>query len=805
MTTGPVMTTRTDRLLGVGYATLLAAIVVVSLGWLAIGGLIAVATYSSSLGAALTARADAGGAWARGIMAATAGSEPLPQAVLDYTFSGLNLLIAGVLLFLGLRTWVTQLLAVAMIGSAGAFNLQAHAAAIAVQSATGLSIGGLHQVLLHGVACAAYVVALLLVPTGRWELGPSSGVGRKTLLGVGIGTLGVVGLGTALLPHTLSCVLFFGFAVPAAGLVVLPRRIRHGATAERRTQARLLFSVLLAALGTSGVLGVLTLLLTYLGVPGLTLVDPTAHGAGPGSHAGESQQTALLFWFSRLSAAGIAASVLVAIRRGRLWRAERLFSRGLASMMVIVLVGGGYVVISAVAGWLPGAESGRGEVIAGAAATGLAALAFLPVYLRAERLVDRLLYGRRPAPYSVLAEVAALSRGSSSDGPNLAGVAEAIGRGLGARSCRLTVLRPGLRDRTYAWSDGTEGGEQAEDHVVLPIRQGTEQIGSIAVDRGAVAGLHTERRTLLEDVADSLGAILQASRLGIELERQLRAALAHAEDIAQSRRQAVAEMDSERRMIERDLHDGAQHHLVSLRLALGLVEYEVSSGKLEEARGRLDQLAVQLTNTEAVLAKTASGVSSIVLSERGLAAALAADLGGTDPPIAVTFEGGADERRFSTDVEAAVYFCCLEAVNNSRKHAQGASVAVRIGLADGLLWFSVRDEGPGFDTGATTGSPGRGQRNLLARLSGVGGRLSVESAPGAGTTVSGAVPVPAEQPPDATQPVPPALLEGRDAPAEPARAGTSRFMPGRAPKPGLIAPAPARPGLIAPAQPSPAT
>ncbi|HEX4251661.1 MAG TPA: histidine kinase, partial [Pseudonocardia sp.] len=266
------MTARaTDRLLGIGYAVLLTASLVVSLGWLAIGALVAAATYSTSVAAALTARAGTGSAWAQGVLEAVPGSEPLQQAVLDYAFSGLNLLIAGVLLFMGLRTWVTQLLAVAMIGSAGAFNLQAHAAAVAVHAATGLDIGGLHQVLLHGVACAAYVVALLLVPTGRWDVAPRTGVGRTTLLVVGIGTLGVVGLGTALLPHTLSCVLFFGFAVPAAGLVVLPSRIRHGATAERRTQARLLFSVLLAALGTSCVLGVLTLLLTYLGVPGLTL------------------------------------------------------------------------------------------------------------------------------------------------------------------------------------------------------------------------------------------------------------------------------------------------------------------------------------------------------------------------------------------------------------------------------------------------------------------------------------------------------------------------------------------------------
>jgi len=140
-----------------------------------------------------------------------------------------------------------------MIGSAGAFNLQAHAAAVAVQAATGshrraapdrAARGGLRGV-RDGAAAGTH---------RRWEIGPRTGAGRTTLLTVGIGTLGVVGLGTALLPHTLSCVLFFGFAVPAAGLVVLPQRIRHGATAERRTQARLLFSVLLAALGTSCVL-----------------------------------------------------------------------------------------------------------------------------------------------------------------------------------------------------------------------------------------------------------------------------------------------------------------------------------------------------------------------------------------------------------------------------------------------------------------------------------------------------------------------------------------------------------------------
>jgi signal transduction histidine kinase len=764
---------RTDGALAAGYSALLAVTLAVSLSWLAAGALVALVAYVPAVGSALAERAAEGSAVARGLIEAVPDSEPPGQAALDYGLSGLNLVIAAMLLFFGMRVWASQLLAIAMIGSAGAFNLQAHAAATAVQAATGVNIGLLHQILLHGVACAAYVVALLLLSGMRWAPATGPGPQRGVLVAAGVGTLLVVGVGTALLPHTVSCILFFGLAVPLVGLAVLPGEMRGGATAERRTQARLLFSVLLAGFGTSAVLAVLTLLLWYLGEPGLLLVDPTAHPTARGGIA--AQPTALLFWFSRLSAAGLAAATLIVLRRGGIWRAERLFSRGLAGLAVTVLAGGAYVVIKALAGWLPGTDTGPGRTIAASVATGLAALLFLPIYEWAERLVDRVLYGRRPTPYSVLADLAALSQATSAGGPDLDTVAEAVGRGLGARACRLTVLRPGLRDRTYAWSDGAraepddaDGGAEAGEYVTLPIRQGNERIGSIAVDRGAVTGVHRGQRALLDDIADSLGAILQASRLGIELERQLRAALAHAEEIALSRRQAVAEMDSERRMIERDLHDGAQHHLVTLRLTLGLVEHQVGSGQLEQARQMLDQLAEQVGTAEAVLAKTVSGVSSIVLSEHGLPAALSADLAGAGPPVTVRFGGGADQRRYPPEVEAAVYFCCLEAINNARKHAPGSPVTVTIEEADGALRFAVRDEGPGFDP-AKASTAGRGQRNLLARITTAGGRIAVDSAPGAGTTVYGSVPVPA-------RPGPPA--------------------PPRAPAPSRPVPSPAPPGTV---------
>jgi signal transduction histidine kinase len=726
------------RTLDASYLVLLVVLTVGTLGWLTIGGVVATATYFGGFAQELRPAAEHGSGWAAGVIAALPRSEPPGEAVLDYGLSLVNLVLAGFLLFQRKGTAIARLLAIAMIASAGAFNLQAHASTTAMTVATGVNPGRLHEILLHGVGCAAFVVALLLVPMGRWNASHRGNVRTLALLGVGAAVLMVVGIGTALLPHTVSCVLFFGFSAPLVGLVGLPSWTAPELTVEQRSQTRLMFSVLLAAFLTCVALGVITAVLWYLGQPGLYVVDPSAQG-GDIAH----QPTALLFWFSRLAEAGIALAVLVSIWRNRLWAAERLVSRGLAAAMVIVLLGGGYVVARAITVWLPGAHDEHGALVA----TVLAALLLLPGYQRARLLSDRLLYGERPTPYSVLAEVTALARTNSTEGPNLARAAEAIGRGLGARCCRLTVLRPGLRERAYLWSDGPAAdGLNADGYVELPISQGGEQIGSIAVDRGSVAGLHAERRTLLADVADSLGAVLQASRTEIELERQLRTLVASAEDIAMSRREAVAEMDSERRTIERDLHDGAQHHLVTLRLAIGLVEHEVSSGQLEQARDGLARLPGQIKTIEEILAKTASGVSSAVLAQKGLAAALSADLSKGPPQVTFNIDADLTERRVPPAAEAAVYFCCLEAVNNARKHAPGAPVTVSVGVADGELRFAVRDEGPGFDPEAISNS-GRGQRNLAARIRAVGGRIGVESAPGTGTTVSGAVPLRDDSPP----------------------------------------------------------
>ncbi|MCW0212638.1 MAG: histidine kinase, partial [Pseudonocardia sp.] len=426
----------------------------------------------------------------------------------------------------------------------------------------------------------------------------------------------------------------------------------------------------------------------------------------------------------------------------RLWTAERLFSRGLAAALAVALVGGGVVCVQALS-----AAAGLATFGSVLLAAVLAAVAFLPVYTGVEALTDRLLFGRRPTPYRALADVAALSR-TASDAPDLARVAEAVGRALGATTSRLTVVRPGLRDRTYAWTAEGARTDEQDDLLAVPVTSGDRRIGTLAVDRAAVAGLDAERRHLLEDIAGSLGAVVDASRLGIELERQLRAALAHAADIAGSRRQAVSEMDQERRRIERDLHDGAHHHLVSLRLVLGRDDLVAAHGRRPPPAARLGVLAGQLDTAEAVLAETASGVRSMALAEQGLVAALEAELSGPHSTVRISSELPPD-RRFPIELESAVYFCCLESVNNAHKHAPGAGIVVTFDEVGGRLRFTVRDEGPGFElpepshVGPRAANAGRGLRNLAARIVAVGGLVDIRSAPGQGTTVEGSVPVPA--------------------------------------------------------------
>lgn len=203
-----------------------------------------------------------------------------------------------------------------------------------------------------------------------------------------------------------------------------------------------------------------------------------------------------------------------------------------------------------------------------------------------------------------------------------------------------------------------------------------------------------------------------------------------------SRARVVVAADAERRRIERDLHDGAQQRLISLAVKLRLAQ-EFADTDPAQAKQILDELGEDVELAIDELRDFAHGIYPPLLAERGLKAALGAAASRAALPVRVA----ADTRaRYRPEVEAAIYFSCLEALQNAGKHAgPGARATVRLREEAGALVLEVADDGRGFDARAR--GRGTGFARIADRLGAIGGRLRVESAPGAGTRLVGTIPL----------------------------------------------------------------
>jgi signal transduction histidine kinase len=199
-------------------------------------------------------------------------------------------------------------------------------------------------------------------------------------------------------------------------------------------------------------------------------------------------------------------------------------------------------------------------------------------------------------------------------------------------------------------------------------------------------------------------------------------------EVEESRARIAATADEERRRLERDLHDGAQQRLVALRMRLGLAA-ELLGRDHERGAELVRQLGPEAEAALEEMRSLARGVYPAPLADHGLAEALRSAGRRSPLPVAVIAEGS---RRYPQPLEAAGYFCCLEALQNAAKHAVGASrVTITIAERDGHLELEVADDGSGFDPART--ERGAGLTNLEDRARAVGGDVLVESAAGAGT------------------------------------------------------------------------
>ena len=422
---------------------------------------------------------------------------------------------------------------------------------------------------------------------------------------------------------------------------------------------------------------------------------------------------------------GIPVAMGVAVLQYRLYDLDLVVKKTVLYAIVAALLSALFVAVAVAIGWI----AGRTDVGA-AVAAGAIGLAFWPALRLARRLADRIVYGRRATPYEVLAEFSARVGGSYGDEDVLPRMAKVLHDAVGARSAVVwlrvgTELRPAAvvppEDVPDAVRVAGEVLPELPGDAATEVRDGGELLGALAVSMPPNDPMNISRERLVRDLAAQAGLVLRNVRL--------------IEELRASRQRLVAAQDEERRKLERNIHDGAQQQLVALQVKQRLAE-QLAVSDPEKAQQLLAQLQEETQAALEDLRDLARGIYPPLLADRGLAAALESQA--RKVPIPVNLEADAVDR-YPLDIEATVYFCALEALQNVSKYAKATNATVSIAQENGHLSFAVSDDGRGFDPDATR--HGSGLQGMADRLAAIDGSLEVTSAPGKGTTVRGRIPL----------------------------------------------------------------
>jgi len=441
-----------------------------------------------------------------------------------------------------------------------------------------------------------------------------------------------------------------------------------------------------------------------------------------------------------LLVAGLPATVAIAVLRYRLYDVDVVIRK---TIVYAALAGFISIVYVAIVVGLGSVFSE--DLVLSIAATAVVAVAFQPVRERANRLANRLVYGKRATPYEVLARFSERVGGTYATEDVLPRTARVIAEGTGAERAEVWLHVGTAWRRSATWpaetevasipAEGTElPGFEGVDRAV-PVRHQGELLGAVTVSKPPSEPLTPAESNLLDDLAGQAGLVLSNARLTAELQSRLEEISTRAEELRASRQRIVTTQDEERRRLERNIHDGAQQHLVALAVKLRLAR-DILEKDPEKGAATLREIGAQVDDAVETLGALALGIYPPVLEEHGLAAALGAQARlGT---VAVVLDTAGSDR-LPIDLEAAVYFVCLEALQNAAKYANASRVQVRLRKEGGTLSFEVGDDGDGFVQSANGG--GTGLAGMRDRLAVFGGVVEIDSAPGRGTTVRGSVPL----------------------------------------------------------------
>ena len=639
---------------------------------------------------------------------ASHGADHGGRVTLEALFSVLNLGLGILLLVRRPRDPTARLLAVAMVGTAAAFNHQSHA----VLHDFLLGNWETPHLLFHVGSGLAYLFAVVAFPDGR--LVPFTRAGEpRTALRLAYGVAAVVlaqvvlELSSDAHPGQAFFAVLFGLAIPIAGVAAQTYRLGHVVDPERRQQSRLLRWALLPMLAFGG----LYLPAYLIGGQDSWVVD-----------AGLAVFPALF--------ALVPVALVMGILRYRLWEIDVLVSKTILSVGLVAFIGAVYVgVVVVLGGALGPGDSAFVKIVA----TAIAAVAFEPVRERLERLANRLVYGRRATPYEVMADFADRLSGPMSVDEVLPRTAEAVALGVGAAAVRVTTFHHGGGTRSVHWPPGDTTTSFTKVMVVL--HRGVP-VGEIAVAKPPGERLTATEHRLLASLVAQAGVAFNNAGLTVELEDRLQEMTEQTVELQASRQRIVTAREGQRQRVVQLIHERVETHLERADAELAQVQ-SLLPEQGDEALGHFDRLLDEGQAGLDALRILARGIFPAILADQGVLPALQAYLLQADLPVTVDLRGGHD--RYDAYAEAIVYFCVVVGLNNAGAYAAGSAVIVRLAEEDGRLEFSVVDDGPGVDQRVLAAGPDI--QDMRDRVEAVGGHFDAVSIVGRGTAVAGWVPV----------------------------------------------------------------